>query len=332
MKPVVALVMTPAMQKRLFDKENMKALKAVAKRIVAHDKDAKPDLADMARLLKDADCAITTWGSPCFTAEALAVAPKLGLIAHSAGTVKPFVSDAVWARNIRVTQSAAAIAVTVAEYTLTCILAGLKDVFRIREKLRSGVDWWDARGTSREMNKKTIGIIGASHVGRNVIRLLKNFNVTVLLFDPYVNSARAKALGVKKVTLAELLKKSDVVSLHAPSTPETKGMLGAAQFAMMKDDAVFINTARGAVIDEQALVAELQKGRLFAFVDVTEPEPPAAGHPFFTLPNVVLTPHFAGNVNDITPLAAMAIEEVKLFARKKPANYPVTQEMLAKIG
>lgn len=332
MKPVVALCMTTTMQKRLFDRENMKALKSVARKVVAHDKDTKPDLADLTRLLRDADAAITTWGSPCFTAEVLALAPKLKLIAHSAGSVKAFVSDAVWARDIRVTQAAAGIAVAVAEYTLLCVLAGLKDSYRINQKLRAGGEWWDTRKTSREMNKKTLGIIGASHVGRNVIRLLKNFNVTILLFDPYVNTAKAKELGVRKVTLAQLLKTSDVVSLHAPSTPATKGMLGAKEFALMKDNAVFINTARGACIDEPALVGELQKGRFMAFIDVTEPEPPVAGHPFYSLPNVVLTPHIAGTVSDFTPLAALAIDEVKLFAAKKPARFGVSKEMLAKIG
>ncbi len=333
MKPVVALAMSPTYQARLFDAENLKALESVARKIVRHDKEAKPDLADLAKLLKDADCAITTWGSPCFTAEVLQLAPRLKLIAHSAGSVKAFVSDAVWERDIRVTQAAAGIAVAVAEYALTCILAGLKDVIRINRKLCAGGEWWETRKTSREMNKKTIGIIGASHVGRNVIRLLKNFNVRILLADPYVNAAAAKEMGVKKVTLAQLLKTADVVSLHAPSTPATQGMLGAREFALMKDSAIFVNTARAAIVDEAALVAELRKGRFYAFIDVTDPvEPPVAGHPFFTLPNVFLTPHLAGNVDDLTPLAALAIEEVKLFAQGKPARFGVTREILAKIG
>lgn len=101
------------------------------------------------------------------------MAPKLKLICHAAGSVKSVTSEAVWKRGIRVTSAAAAIAVGVAETTLACMLTGIKGLFPIREKLRRGVDWWESREGSREMYRKNIGIIGASHVGRNVIRLLK---------------------------------------------------------------------------------------------------------------------------------------------------------------
>ena len=109
-------------------------------------------------------------------------------------------------------------------------------------------------------------------------------------------------------------------------------MLGAKAFRMMKDDALFINTARGAIIDEKALIRELKKGRFFAFIDVTDPEPPKKGHPFYQLDNVVLTPHIAGTVDDVTPLGKLAIEEVKRFGRGKKPLYPVTRRMLSHIG
>ena len=331
-KPVVALTMPDSTRKRLFDSVNTKALKRIAGKVIANRKDAKPELADLKRMLRDADVVISSWGSPQITEAALASAPRLKLICHAAGTVKPYISDAVWQRRIRVTSSAAAIAVAVAETSLTCILAGLKDLFRIRRMLQRGVDWWDARTTSREIYRKNIGIIGASHVGRNVIRLLDSFDVNVLLYDPYVTAARAKKLGVTKVTLSQLLKRSHVVSLHAPSTDETYHMLAAKQFRMMRDDAVFVNTARGSCVDEKALVRELKKGRFFAFIDVTDPEPPKKRHAFYKLDNVVLTPHLAGTVDDITPLAAMSIEEVRLFSQGQKQMYPVTQKMLAHIG
>jgi len=331
-KPVVALTMASSMQKRLFGGPNMRVLKAVAGKVVAHRKDTRADAADLRRLLRDADVVISSWGSPCITPEVLALAPHLKLICHAAGTVKTVTSEAVWKRGIRVTSAAAAIAVAVAETTLACILTGLKGMFPIREKLRGGVDWWKAREGSREMHAKTIGIIGASHVGRNVMRLLSVFDVNVLLYDPYVDKGKAKRLGVTKVTLTQLLKKSHVVSLHAPSTDETYHMLGAKQFRMMRDDAVFVNTARGSCVDEKALVRELKKGRFFAFIDVTDPEPPVKGHAFYKLDNVVLLPHIAGTVDDITPLGKLAVEEVRLFSRGRKAMYPVTAEMLSRIG
>jgi phosphoglycerate dehydrogenase-like enzyme len=213
------------------------------------------------------------------------------------------------------------------------MLMGIKDIFAIREKTRR--KGWDsgARATSREIYNRSVGIIGASFVGRNVIRLLKNFPVKeILVYDPYLKAAQAKELGVKKVTLDALLKTCDIVSLHAPATPETKHMLGAKQFRMMRDRAVFINTARGQCVDEKALVAELKKGRITAFIDVTDPEPPKPNHPFFRLDNVILTPHLAGMVTDYSALSKCAIEEIGNFFAGRKVSFTVTKEMLPRIA
>lgn len=331
-KPIVALTMASSLRKRVFAGGNLATLKRIARKVVMNPKDGPPDFKGLARLVKDADVVITSWGSPRMTPEVLDVASKLKLIAHSAGSVKSVTTEAVWERGIRVTSCAPAIAVAVAETTLTCILAGLKGLFPIRQNLRKTKDWWGSRKDTREMHRKTIGIIAASHVGRNVIRLLKGFDVDVLLYDPYVSAGKAKALGATKVPLATLLRKSHVVSLHAPSTDETRHMLGAKQFKLMKDDAVFVNTARGSCVDEKALVRELKKGRFFAFLDVTDPEPPVKGSPLYKLDNVVLTPHIAGTVDDYTPLGALAVEEVKRFAAGKPQRFPIRLEMLKSIG
>ena len=331
-KPIVALTMASSLRKRVFAGGNLAALKRIARKVVMNPKDGQPDFKGLTRLVADADVVITSWGSPKMTPEVLDVAPKLKLIAHSAGSVKSVTTEAVWRRGIRVTSCAPAIAVAVAETTLTCILAGLKGLFPMRERLRKKRDWWQCRTNTREMHHKTIGIIAASHVGRNVIRLLQSFDVDVLLYDPYVSAAKTKALGATKVPLTTLLRKSDVVSLHAPSTDETRHMLGAKHFKLMKDNAVFVNTARGACIDEKALVRELKKGRFFAFLDVTDPEPPRKTSALWKLDNVVLTPHIAGTVDDYTPLGALAVEEVKRFAAGKKQRYPIRLEMLKSIG
>jgi phosphoglycerate dehydrogenase-like enzyme len=266
------------------------------------------------------------------TAEVLDLAPKLKMLCHAAGSVKPYVSAELWRRGIRVTSAAAAMATGVAETTLGCMIIGVKKIFPMRERVRKG--GWRERNRvgSREMYRKTIGIIGASHVGRKVIRLLDAFEVNILLFDPYVSASKARQLGATKVSLAELVRTSDVVSLHAPSTEETRHMLGAREFRMMKDGAIFINTARGAIVDETALTSELRKHRFFAFIDVTDPEPPRKNHPFFKFDNVVLTPHIAGMVDDFTPLAKLEIEEIRRFAERKKLLYPVTPDMLAHIA
>ena len=128
-----------------------------------------------------------------------------------------------------------------------------------------------------------------------MMRLFRAFDARVLVYDPYLTEAQAQALGAELSGLDELLRRSDIVSLHVPSLPETRYMIGAAQLAMLKDGALFINTARGAIVDEQALIAELRKGRFTAALDVYEKEPLADDSPLRMLPNAILAPHAAGH-------------------------------------
>jgi phosphoglycerate dehydrogenase-like enzyme len=131
-------------------------------------------------------------------------------------------------------------------------------------------------------------------VGREVIRLLKPFDVKILVYDPYLSDWEAGRLNVKKAELNEVFEKCDAISIHAPLTDETYHMIGRDQLKRMKDGAVLINTARGGIIDHNALLEECEKGRIIAFLDVTEPEPLPPESPFRRLKNVFITPHIAG--------------------------------------
>jgi phosphoglycerate dehydrogenase-like enzyme len=149
------------------------------------------------------------------------------------------------------------------------------------------------------------------------------------MFDPYMSDEAAKCLGAHKAELDDLLRQCDVLTLHAPSLPETEHLIDARRLALMKDDALIVNTARGSLFDESALVAELCKGRFFAFLDVTDPEPPAADSPLRSLPNVVVTPHLAGCIENCTRMSEMAAEELRRFFAGEPPLYQVTPERLA---
>src|SRR5690606_36207563 len=138
------------------------------------------------------------------------------------------------------------------------------------------------------------GIVGASHIGRRVIDLLKPLECDVLLYDPYVRPGDPITREAKLTSLDDLIARSDVVSLHAPSLPSTRHMIGRRELALMRDGATLINTARGALVDEGALVATLETGRVHAVIDVTDPEIPPPDSPLYRLPNVFLTPHIAG--------------------------------------
>jgi phosphoglycerate dehydrogenase-like enzyme len=286
----------------------------------------------MREFLKTADGCITGWGTPLLTASMLADAHKLKIITHAAGTVKFVITDAVWDKNIVVTSSAAAIAVDVAETTLGLMIVSMKRIWQLVPFTRSGGFYGAEREQSHEMNGKTIGIIGASHVGRRVIELLASFNVKIQLYDPYMSEEQALRLGAIKVDLNTLLKTSDIVSLHAPSTAETQQMLNAQNLPLLKDGAILINTSRGALIDEPALVKELETGRIMACLDVFDPEPPVADSPFRKLNNVILTPHIAGCINNCSRLGTYAANEMFRFFVGKPLVYQVTREMLSRIG
>ncbi|HEB11942.1 MAG TPA: hypothetical protein ENI06_12110 [Spirochaetales bacterium] len=177
-----------------------------------------------------------------------------------------------------------------------------------------------------------MGIIGASRVGRQVIKLLKLFGPDILLYDPFVSQQEGADLGVLKVELDELLKLADVVSLHAPLTQENGKMLNAKNLALMKDDALLINTARGALIDETALIEELARGRFFAFLDVTEPEPPAQNSPLRRLNNVVVTPHIAGCIEDCSHMSELAVEELRRFFGGEDLLHEITPDMFSRIA
>ena len=177
----------------------------------------------------------------------------------------------------------------VAEFALTHILALLKNLPRYDAAARSGA--W-SRFEMRELTGKTVGVVGFGRIGKRLCELLSGFGVTVLAYDPFMNEQAAAERKVIPVTLDKLLESADIVSLHLPSTEETKHLINADTIAKMKDGAYLINTSRGALVDEAALLAALQSGKLSgAALDVFEKEPVTADNPLFALPNTVLSPH-----------------------------------------
>ncbi len=291
------------------------------------------DFADprVAAALSHAEVLLTSWECPPITAEVLAGAPRLKAVVHAAGTVKHHVTEACWQRGILVSSAAAANAEPVAEYTLAAILfAGKRvlDIARLYRERRAALDW-DGRFPGFGNYRRTVGVVGASMIGRRVIELLRPFDLEVLVADPYLTDD----LGVRHVELDELLERCDVVSLHAPSLPETRHLIDAARLARMRDGATLVNTARGALVDQDALTAELATGRLFAVIDVTEPDVLPADSPLFDLPQVLLTPHIAGSLGgELARLADHALEELSRYARGLPFAYAIERQALPRLA
>ena len=290
---------------------------------------------DAEATLSGLDVLVTGWECPLVDAGVLDRAPRLRLIAHAGGTVKPYIDPEVWRRGIQVTSAAEANAWPVAEFTLGCILLSGKRAFDAAAALSARQGEFARQVLSQDVGnyRTTVGIIGASRVGRLVLELLRPFNFTLLLATPELSAEQARVLGARLVSLDELMAKSRIVSLHAPVLPETIGMIDRPRLASMPDGAVFINTARGALVDHDALREELARGRLSAVLDVTDPEPLPAGDPLYSLPNVTLTPHIAGSMgNELPMLGEAAVTEIERLASGKPYLFPVALDDLGHIA
>ncbi|RST06796.1 hydroxyacid dehydrogenase [Streptomyces sp. WAC05374] len=326
-RPALLLAMAPGIAGRLLTDAHRTRLAALARtdpHLVAHDLAAPTPR--IAAALEEAEVLFTCWGATPLTAAVLDRAPRLRAVVHAAGSVKHHITGACWDRGIAVTSAAAANALPVAEYTLAAILLAGKRVLRAARRyaeLRAEHDWLSELADSGN-HCRTVGIVGASRIGRRVLELLRPFDIHVLLYDPYLTPGEAAALGAVPVGLDELCSRADIVSVHAPQLPSTRHMIGAPQLALMPDGATLINTARGSLVDEGALLPHLTAGRLHAVLDVTDPELPPPDSPLYTLPNVLLTPHIAGSLgNELHRMADHALDELERYAKGAPFRDPV---------
>ncbi|MFE0253897.1 hydroxyacid dehydrogenase [Streptomyces sp. NPDC059010] len=287
-----------------------------------------------AEILARTEVLITGWGCPRLDADVLTVAPKLRAVLHAAGSVRSLVGDALWKAGVVVSSAVTGNALPVAEYTLAMILLAGKDAFTFRERFRSTHAYPTQTETAAIGNVgRRVGVIGASRVGRRLLELLRPFDFTVLLHDPYVSAGEAAELGAESVSLEDLLRHSDIVSLHAPDIPETYRMLDGERLGLIRDGGVLINTSRGALVDPEALTDELVSGRLHAVLDVTEPEPLPAGSPLYHLPNVFLTPHIAGSLgNELERLGRIVVEELERVVAGAPLGHEVRLADLARVA
>lgn len=327
----IALLAQKPLSDTLFDADNMEGLKKLGQ-ITVNDDLNVPQKDRVKELIKDADIVITSWGTPSLGGDVLDMAPNLKLIVHAAGSVKPIMSDQIYPRDIRIVSCAGAIGIGVAETALGLTICSIKNVKELDTDVHQG-EWAKNKMKTREMYKINIGVVGAGWVGRHYIKLLKNFDVNILLYDPFVTLEEARNLGVKKAELDELMGSCDIISLHAPSIPATNKMINQSNLKLMKDGATIINTARGSLIDEAALYEECKTGRIKACIDVTDPEPPAIDHPLRTLPNVVLTPHIAGAVtNGKFRIGAYAVQAIERYLKDENIPGEVKEEQLGSIA
>ncbi len=285
--------------------------------------------------LRDAQIILSGWGCPYMDAAFLDGAPQLEAVFYGAGTIRAVVSDAFWERNIIITSAYAANAIPVAEHTLAQILFGLKCGWQTTLRMRRVHRWEHAsRAHAVGAYESTIGLISLGMVARHLCRLLRAFDLRIIAYDPYVSAAQAAELGVRLVSIDEVFSESRVVSLHAPNLPETAGLVTGAHFSAMLPYATFINTARGAIVRENEMIAALQnRPDLTAVLDVTAPEPPVPDSPLWTLPNVVLTPHMAGSMNrECRRMGQYAVAELVRHLNAEPLQWRIDRDTAKRLA
>jgi phosphoglycerate dehydrogenase-like enzyme len=273
-------------------------------------------LAARAAVLRDADMAFVM-AAP-MPKELLAAARRLRFIQKLGAGVDRIDLEVCRSRGIGVARLHAGNSIPVAEHTVLLMLAVYRQLPQIDRRTRAGA-WQkeDARGMHRQLQNKTVGLVGFGAIGRQVAKRLRGFEVTIIYYDP-VRASRdvEQRLAVSSADLDALVRTADIVSLHLPLLPQTAGIIDAKRIRAMKPGAVLINCARGGLVDEAALVAALKDGRLFgAGIDAFASEPPV-GSPLLELDNTVVTSHLAGaTLDNFSGIIARAVENAKTVLR-----------------
>lgn len=331
MKKIAAFVGDAAQVARVYSRDTLDALHtqydfiADGKTLTKDELLSHPDGGSVQYLF-------STWGMPAFTnAEIRDGLPAAEAVFYAAGSVqgfaRPFLEEGVmvfsaWAAN----------GVPVAEYTFAQIILAATGFFGRLHTPGTGSPWNNRRDAGWPGNYETkVGIIGAGMIGKMVIERLHTLEkVDIFVFDPFLSAENAEKLGVTKCDLATLFAQCDVISNHLANNPQTVGMLDSKFFSAMKPTATFINTGRGAQVVESDLIAALQEvPTRCAVLDVTWPEPAAPDSPFYTMPNVYLTPHIAGSLgNEVHRMAEYMREEAESYTAGTDTRYSVTLKML----
>jgi D-3-phosphoglycerate dehydrogenase len=283
--------------------------------------------------LRDADAVIIT-SQQHITRKVIESAKRLKVIVKYGS--KPGIDDvdlqAATEKGIVVCYTPNANSDSVAEHAITLILSALKKMHITSRRLKEEGKWREKGLLGYELLGKTVGIIGLGNIGRKVAEKLKSFGAKILACDPYVSKDIADQMNAKLVDLETLLANSDIVTIHASLTEKTVHLIGEKELNLMKKNAIIVNTARGAIIDEKALIKALKSGTIAgAALDVFEEEPPKPDNPLLKMDNILVTPHFASCTYEVFQREAfMATEEVLRVLRGMKPNCVVNQKALQK--
>ncbi len=330
----IALLVTTNLLNGLFAEKYFEKMRKHGE-VCLYDRNDFEDREHVIDFVKGANIIVTSWGTPEIDKEIIDACPDLQGVFHAAGTIKPIMSDALMAReDIRLTASAAAIGEGVAESALAFAISACKGAFTMPRYTRAGE--WAGHNAAEVIDFYDIkvGIISAGFVGRHMIKLLRNFHVDILVYDPTLTKEQIAELGAEKRELNELLAESDVISIHSPDLPATRHIINKDNIGLLKERVVIVNTARGTIFDEPYLIERLKECKgMFACIDITEVEPPAPDNELRFLDNVNLTPHLAGTASNGRRRIALHIcEELDRFMAGEKMRTEIYREMLSKMA
>ena len=284
-------------------------------------------------VLADMELLFSAWGPPCLDEMFLQAASNLNTVFYAAGTVRAMMTEAAWDRDVVVTSAYGVNAIPVAEFAFAQVLFCLK----------LGWQTYDAMNRRHEYGRlpdmpgafgSTVGIISLGQISRRLCEMLKQLDVRVIAHHPTQRPELAKELNIEFVSLDEIFTESDVISLHAPLLPETEAMITGRHLAAMKQNASFINTARGGLVNEPDMIDVLRKRHdLVAVLDVTVNEPLEPESPLWTLPNAILFPHMAGSWDRETHrMSQCMVDELRRHLAGKPLEWQVTRERAVRLA
>ncbi|MBO5222435.1 MAG: hydroxyacid dehydrogenase [Clostridia bacterium] len=312
-----------------FTPENIRLAESLGQ-VVWNERSTQMSAEEIAQIIGDSDAYVTGWGSPRLDETILDRAPQIKLLVHLCGTVVPFVSDALWERGIRVISGNDFFALSVAEGTIGYMLTALRDIPKYSRRLKDDKIWKEPEDFTRGLLGKTVGIVSYGAIARHLVRMLAPFGVKLKVYDikPLPAEDAAK-YGLEQVSLPELFSKSDIISLHTPLYDKTHHLIGEDLLRRIPEHALFINTSRGAIVDQPALEKCLTEGRFRAVLDVYEKEPLPLENPLFDCDNVILMPHMAGPTVDLRKeiTRCLLLESVAFLKEGGPLPHEISRDI-----